>query len=586
MVLKLSTASVEQASSKSAPLLLLGDLTPSVLHDWRESCEAYCYNIKDLKPEDYVKKIAYGMRDPHLCDWYRAKRTAINVMSLEEYIKEMSARFLRPGWEDDHHDTLLLVTQGDNTFWDWANHIQSENTTLLDTHRHLSDDDIRKHLNTHMHPETKLLCKDEKANQVTKFEDWLEKVCVLDERCQAEECRLLRVLQRSRFANKPLSHTATSSTISHTPSRSTSSAPTKRPILPKLTDDEKALLNKYHGCYKCRRFNANHTSSSCPNGFPNTKTYKTLMEADAMCGPRPTAGPKPTAVAAIIGDVPEDIIAAIVMPSAVLDDEEPDTDECVPLSLRLLHFPCTIGGPAIEAPIPITAMLDHGSGMMLISESLTQRLGLWRFRLPTPRCVHLAMDSEGASDSCISLSECVKISVSSLDQCWRSRVVRAVVMPGLCCDLLCGLTFQSWNHLVIDAEKPSAVDQTCGYDLLNPMPASRSVPRTHAPQANVRSNVDMTAERVKPFDVISAVRDRIDTLTLHEQLSALDAEFKTTFADLFPDDIPHVTRLPTNVYHRIRLKDPNKLIAGRQYSCPKKYRDAWHTLLHQHFDAG
>ncbi|TFK45173.1 hypothetical protein OE88DRAFT_1640278, partial [Heliocybe sulcata] len=279
-VLKLSTASVEQASSKSAPLLLPGDLTPSVLHDWRESCEAYCYNVKDLKPEDYVKKIAYGMRDPRLRDWYRAKRTAINAMSLEEYIKEMSARFLRPGWEDGHHDALLLVTQGDNTFWDWANHIQSENTTLLDTHCHLSDDDIRKHLNTHMHPETKLLCKDEKANQVTKFEDWLEKVRVLDERRQAEERRLLRVLQRSRFSNKPPSHTATSSTISHTPSRSTSSAPTKRPILPKLTDDEKALLNKYHGCYKCRRFNANHTSSSCPNGFPNAETYKTLTEAD------------------------------------------------------------------------------------------------------------------------------------------------------------------------------------------------------------------------------------------------------------------------------------------------------------------
>lgn len=44
--------------------------------------------------------------------------------------------------------------------------------------------------------------------------------------------------------------------------------------------------------------------------------------------------------------------------------------------------------------------------------------------------------------------------------------------------------------------------------------------------------------------------------------------------------------LPTNVYHRFKLRDTNKLIAKRQYSCPRKYRDAWKTLLQQHLDAG
>lgn len=34
------------------------------------------------------------------------------------------------------------------------------------------------------------------------------------------------------------------------------------------------------------------------------------------------------------------------------------------------------------------------------------------------------------------------------------------------------------------------------------------------------------------------------------------------------------------------MKDPNKIIARRQYSCPRKYQEAWHTLLQQHLDAG
>ncbi|TFK52921.1 hypothetical protein OE88DRAFT_1643658 [Heliocybe sulcata] len=537
-VLKLATASVEQASSKSPPLLLPGDLTPAVLHDWRESCKAFCYNQKDLKPEDYVKRVAYGMRDPRLRNWYRARREAINAMSLEDYIKEMSARFLRPGWEDDHHNTLLLVTQGEHSFWDWANHIQSENTTLIDTPHHLSDADLRKHLNTHMHPETKFLCKDEKANEIVKFEDWLER--------------------KNKFPTRS-NPSATPSSTSSSTARSATTLP-KRAPLPKLTDDEKALLNKYHGCYKCRRFNVTHTSTSCPNGFPGAETYKMLTEADATKAPRTqAANSRPSQpVAAIIEEDSEDIVAAIVMPSAIVDDDEEDTDECVPISLPLLQFDCTIDGPSVDAPVPIVAMLDHGSGMTLISHALTQRLGLRRFRAP---------------QSSISLSESVKISVSSLDNRWHSRVVKAIVTPGLCCDLLCGLTFQSWNHLVVNAESRSAIDQSCGYDLLQPSSPpettttrlrtaserkEQSLALHHETLAElgarlepVRASVNATAERVKPFDVVAAARNRIESLTIQQQLSSLDADYKSRFADLFPDDIPHVSCLPTDIYHRI-----------------------------------
>ena len=52
------------------------------------------------------------------------------------------------------------------------------------------------------------------------------------------------------------------------------------------------------------------------------------------------------------------------------------------------------------------------------------------------------------------------------------------------------------------------------------------------------------------------------------------------------EPIPHVDELPTDVYCRIQLKDASKTIATRSYSSPRKYWEAWRTLLRHHEDAG
>lgn len=72
---------------------------------------------------------------------------------------------------------------------------------------------------------------------------------------------------------------------------------------------------------------------------------------------------------------------------------------------------------------------------------------------------------------------------------------------------------------------------------------------------------------------VAAVKDHIEELALQQRLAAEDAAMCKRYDNLFPDDIPHVDRLPTNVYHRIHLKDPSMTIARRQYKCPKHYRE-------------
>jgi hypothetical protein len=44
--------------------------------------------------------------------------------------------------------------------------------------------------------------------------------------------------------------------------------------------------------------------------------------------------------------------------------------------------------------------------------------------------------------------------------------------------------------------------------------------------------------------------------------------------------------LPTDVYCRIKLKDASKTITTRTYTSPRKFKEAWATLIQQHLDAG
>jgi Reverse transcriptase (RNA-dependent DNA polymerase) len=73
--------------------------------------------------------------------------------------------------------------------------------------------------------------------------------------------------------------------------------------------------------------------------------------------------------------------------------------------------------------------------------------------------------------------------------------------------------------------------------------------------------------------------------TRQEQLNRLSDAIKTKHKDIF-EPIPHLNELPTDVYCRIQLKDASKTFVTRSYSTPRKYKEAWATLIQQHLDAG
>jgi hypothetical protein len=102
--------------------------------------------------------------------------------------------------------------------------------------------------------------------------------------------------------------------------------------------------------------------------------------------------------------------------------------------------------------------------------------------------------------------------------------------------------------------------------------------------ASCRLLVDARCEQVNGIDIIAAIRIRVEQLAAEQELSKLDAKVKEKYSDVFRP-IPHVDEMPDTILCKINLKDASKTIDTRNYSCPRKFREAWSTLIQQHLNA-
>jgi hypothetical protein len=159
---------------------------------------------------------------------------------------------------------------------------------------------------------------------------------------------------------------------------------------------------------------------------------------------------------------------------------------------------------------------------------------------------------------------------------------------------------------VIDHAERTCIDKITKFDLLNPKTPEKApepIPRVRKVYEDIMKDrqaaieelmavctirlpqVEATCEAVHGFDIAGAVRTRVEQLAHIEELEKLSDETKKNHPDVFCA-IPHISELPMDVYCRIQLREVDKTIATRSYSCPRKYREAWKTLLQEHLDAG
>jgi hypothetical protein len=185
------------------------------------------------------------------------------------------------------------------------------------------------------------------------------------------------------------------------------------------------------------------------------------------------------------------------------------------------------------------------------------------------------------------------LSLSSLDSAWSSRVIKAIVTPGLCLPIILGLPWLEWNHIVTDHAARTCIDKKTSYDLINPpiiLPPPPPKPRlreqikmTKADKKLVLAELMMVChdrlknpklkpEEMKDFDVAGAVRERIEILAVQEQLNSREKKLKTEYKEIF-EPIPHADELPRDVVAEIHIKNAEKTIKSRSYPSPRKYKE-------------
>ncbi|KAG1785106.1 uncharacterized protein HD556DRAFT_1451069 [Suillus plorans] len=533
-------AQVEQSSASKPPFLTAGELTPEVLCTWEMGCTQFFLH-KEVKDVEMVKKVAWGMQEPVMQDWYSNNQARLDALTFKDYMAEVCSYWLPSGWADSVRRKMLASMQGQQPFHEWAVNFQGQNTLLRGTLSHLKDDSILYHLEAHMNSD---LAADYQAENITetKLCKWIEKVWLLDERClryvvqqkDTMEAALRAEHARSAGGKKLTVGTCFNSKAGQM-TNNASSASKPFTCLPSLTEDECQLLCDNDGCFKCREPFAGHGSATCKKGFPNGATYKTLM---AVLIVSKRAKKDKGIIAAV--EAEESDTVAVVMPSTVLEGSD-SGEECVaPLQTPHLRWECFVDRPAVFSPLNVSALIDHGSSLVLIGEGLVNKLGLHCRKLPKPILVSLALSQD---KSCI-LLHFVKLSCSSLDQAYKFRTVRAIITPNLCTPLLLGGPFLEHNCIVVDHELCTCIVKDANYNLLQhtvPKPTTEHLKHVSASGPDLfwmkhdvvqelkhvlpelKGIVDAECEDVKGINIVATISSTIARLEYQGELKACDA---------------------------------------------------------------
>jgi hypothetical protein len=209
------------------------------------------------------------------------------------------------------------------------------------------------------------------------------------------------------------------------------------------------------------------------------------------------------------------------------------------------------------------------------------------------------------------LYDYVVLSLSSLNNAWTSRPIRALIAQNLCINILLGLPFLKDNKIVIDHDLDTAIEKNTGFDLLNetkpsilltPTPPILS-PKQKRDSINhnrhrflaelkLKCNerrkeleASNAFEKVTLFNPIAVIMEKIAFLASQQHLNKLDDEIKEEYSQIFKP-IPHINLLPDHEPARIHLKDTYKKISLRSYACPRQYKAAFATLIQQRVDSG
>ncbi|KAH9945521.1 hypothetical protein B0H21DRAFT_694142, partial [Amylocystis lapponica] len=287
---KKKSAMVEHPKESQAPKLLAGDLTPEVVNGWKIACERH-FRKASLSEELQVSTIASRMDDPRLSVWYNGHRERLDALPFEDFIDEVRKTYLPKDWDSNIRDEVMGARQNEKPFWDWANEVQEKAAVIANTPNALTEALLKQLIQAGVNPrlKKKMNSSRNQADLASRdiFSQWLLGVKDIDEELQEEDDRVAAAVEKIVAENKTTYGVTkgkpfqprTNSAQSNTTKATASGGKALGPSLPKLTADERLLLQKHRGCFKCRRPNQDHITANCPNDFPDAATYTHITEA-------------------------------------------------------------------------------------------------------------------------------------------------------------------------------------------------------------------------------------------------------------------------------------------------------------------
>jgi hypothetical protein len=321
-------AIVDQDAPSKVPILSAGEITPAVMREFEDACIGYFEN-KDIDEDKQVRKILAGLKDDRIKERLSVDRPRFQCLTFNAFMVEFCTAYLPENWEQDTRGEVLSLSQGTQTFWDFAITLQSKNALLSNTTSHLSKDKLRHQLEANMERRLAARCRHDKVDEIADFDKWLKHVKHVDDLLIAERKEVEAIMKAGRKSTRCSATLTEPSHHANAPSQnaSASSSTTVRRFVRKLTEGEKKLLAEHEGCFKCRSFFITHRSNECPSGFPNATTYKTLTskDVDAAC-----RGSKAKPLASVSAHISDDENAPTVRPIAMVMGQALDPVAYVP----------------------------------------------------------------------------------------------------------------------------------------------------------------------------------------------------------------------------------------------------------------
>ncbi|TFK78299.1 hypothetical protein K466DRAFT_452471, partial [Polyporus arcularius HHB13444] len=530
-----------------------GKITISNLNSWEHHCNLF-FRERGIDDDKKVQKATFGFTNELLQDWYLANQDDYDTMSWKAFVVAIRSRFLPRGWASAIRSEIISTRMTDaHKFEDFVLSIEKLNARLRGTDARFSEAALRDIVTANAVEELAHLCSESPVVDIKDYADWKASLVSAD-------------LRRRRVLDLVSKQFATHKHTTYSGSSSTQATTSKSGGIPKLTDVDRKLLMDNEGCFKCRKFYAGHLANDC-KVFPNSATYKPLtskMAQDARAAYSKEKGR--SATVGTVTDTDPNVMAAINVlnsppahASCVLGSGS-DSEVCVsPFYAPHTLLSAIILSPSVESSA-LPLLIDSGAPSVLIREELAVRLQLPIRSLPEPYKLGNAW-GVGENES----TKYVKLRVALPDHSWSSITCRAIVVPSLCAPVILGKPFLESNQIIEDHSAPDDARRMEHLRFLRELRCTTAVRRIHADRHTVDASTCAA----------TLVRDRVEQLAFQETLVREDTAMKAEFVDLFPEDIPHINHLPSDVYHRFVLKDPDMVIARRQYDCPKKYREAW-----------